>query len=121
MVYEILMDNEACEYYQIDDAPGIKNIAAEIGNKFAYLDNEDIRTELLEFSDGGVSKLKLFIPIIHCSSCIWLLENLNRFNPGILLSSVNFTKKEVSITYRECGYHLPSLAGMGAAIANLRS
>lgn len=101
MVYELLKDNDACEYYQIDDAPGLKSIAAEIGEKYAYLDNEDIRGELLEFSDGGVSKLKLFVPIIHCSSCIWLLENLNRFSEGIILSSVNFVKKEVSITYRE--------------------
>ncbi len=57
--------------------------------------------DLLEFSDGGISKIRLFIPSIHCSSCIWLLENLNRLQKGILHSLVNFTKKEVTITFKE--------------------
>ncbi len=100
-VFEILEDNDACDYYQIENAPGLKNISAEIGNKFAYLDNDEIKSELIEFSDGGVSKLKLFIPGIHCSSCIWLLENLNKFNDGIINTTVNFVKKELSVTFRD--------------------
>ena len=77
-VYEILKESDACEYYDIEKHPGIKIKEAEIGQKYAYLDHEEIRSGLLEFSDGGISKVKLFIPSIHCSSCIWLLENLNR-------------------------------------------
>jgi P-type Cu+ transporter len=100
-VYEILKESDACEYYNIESHPGIKIKEAEIGRKYAYLDNEEIRNDLLEFSDGGVSKIRLFIPSIHCSSCIWLLENLNKIQKGILHSMVNFVKKEVSITFKE--------------------
>ncbi len=100
-VYEILRESDACEYYNIATHPGIKIKEAEIGQKYAYLDHEEIRQGLLEFSDGGISKIKLFIPSIHCSSCIWLLENLNRIQDGILHSMVNFVKKEVSITFRD--------------------
>jgi Cu+-exporting ATPase len=100
-VYDILKESNACEYYNIENHPGIKIKETEIGKKFAWLENEEIRTGLLEFSDGGISKIRLFIPSIHCSSCIWLLENLNRLQKGILHSLVNFTKKEVTITFKE--------------------
>jgi P-type Cu+ transporter len=100
-VYEILKESDACDYYNIESHPGIKIKEAEIGQKYAYLDHEEIRSDLLEFTDGGISKIRLFIPSIHCSSCIWLLENLNRLQKGILHSMVNFVKKEVSITFKE--------------------
>jgi Cu+-exporting ATPase len=100
-VYEILKESNACDYYNIESHPGIKIKEAEIGQKYAYLDHEEIRGDLLEFSDGGISKIRLFIPSIHCSSCIWLLENLNRIQKGILHSMVNFVKKEVAITFKE--------------------
>jgi P-type Cu+ transporter len=100
-VYEILKESDACEYYNIEDHPGIKIREAEIGQKYAYLDHEEIRAGLLEFSDGGISKIRFFVPSIHCSSCIWLLENLGRLQKGIIHSMVNFVKKEVTITFRE--------------------
>ena len=31
---------------------------------------------------------------MHCSSCLWLLENLHRLNPAVIASKVNFERKE---------------------------
>lgn len=115
-VYEILKDSDACEYYAIEDKPGTKSINPELGNKFAYLDLDDIKKELLDFSDSGVSKVTFFIPSIHCSSCIWLLENLNRLNAGVILSSVNFVKKEARITFRDTVMSLRQLVELMASI-----
>jgi len=100
-VYEILRESDACDYYDISQHPGIRVKEAEIGQKYAYLDNEEVRNSLLEFSEGGISKVKFFIPSIHCSSCIWLLENLSRIQKGIIHSMVNFVRKELSITFRD--------------------
>jgi len=100
-VFEILSESDACEYYNIEEFPGIKIKTQEIGNKYAYLDNEEIKQQLYDFSDGGISKVKLFIPSIHCSSCIWLLENLHKLEKGIVNASVHFVKKEVSITFQD--------------------
>ncbi len=101
MVYDILSRSNACEYYKLEEHPGKKVRSSEVGERYAYLDNPEIARELLDFSEDGISKIKLFIPIIHCSSCIWLLENLQRFHPGIAHSTVNFVKKEASITFRD--------------------
>ena len=59
-----------------------------------------VYTEVI-YLDSTVSKVDLFIPTIHCASCIWLLENLHTLNPGVVYSNVNFPKKLVSITYKE--------------------
>ena len=36
---------------------------------------------------------------MHCSSCIWLLENLFKLNTAITNSTVNFVRKELSVKY----------------------
>jgi Cu+-exporting ATPase len=102
MVYQILADKQLDRYYEMMPTPGIR-IEQEntSGTRYAYLDSEEIKLKLLDFSDGGIARLNLFIPAIHCSSCIWLLENLNSLHKGIMHSHVNFVRKEVSITFRE--------------------
>ena len=97
-VYEILDENGLNNYYGIENNPGNKILSA-IGNKYAFLDNEEVQEGLFEFNDAGVSSLKFFVPKIHCSSCIWLLENMHRLEKGIVKSTVNFLKKEVYVVF----------------------
>jgi len=100
-VYQLLNENKLYSYYEIDHTPGIKLESTEFGNKYAFLDKEEIRDKLISFSEGGISKVRFYIPVIHCSSCIWLLERLHTLNRGIKHSFVNFTRKEVDVTFDE--------------------
>ena len=100
MVYQILNKNELNRYYELMPSPGIKIDNQSIGEKYAYLDNEEFKKKFIDFADGGIEKVTLFIPSIHCSSCIWLLEKLNHLNDGIMYSSVHFVRKEVTVTYK---------------------
>ena len=100
-VYQLLNENKLYNYYNLDDTPGIKVETTEFGNKYAFLDEDEIRDKFISFSEGGISKVKLFIPVIHCASCIWLLENLHTIDKNIKHSFVNFTKKELDITFDE--------------------
>lgn len=99
MVYNILEDNDLCNYYHLESFPGIKTSFSGTGNQFEYLDNPDIEAQLLNFSEGCLKKVKLHIPSIHCSSCIWLLENLPKINKGIYSSRVNFINKDIDIDF----------------------
>ena len=98
-VYQILNEKKLDKYYEIQPMSGIKIEQAEVGNKYAYLDLEEIKEKLLDFSDGDISKVTLFIPSIHCASCIWLLENLHTISPGVIASQVNFPQKKVTVTF----------------------
>lgn len=115
-VYQLLNENKLYGYYKIEDTPGIKIDMEDFGSKYAYLDNDEIKEKIYDFSEGEYKKVTLYIPSIHCSSCIWLLENLNSLNKGITHSIVNFVKKEVSITFNEKEISLRQLVELLASI-----
>lgn len=94
-VYEILHENDLSYYYDLQSSPGIS--PNEIEGKFDFLDNVSIAEKLLEFNDGGTQIVSFLIPSIHCSSCIWILENLNKLFPEVKSSQVNFPEKTVRI------------------------
>jgi P-type Cu+ transporter len=98
-VYELLRDNDLCDYYQLSDQAGLSLRESPANDKYKFLDDEKVVAQLLDFSDDQVAKITFFVPAIHCSSCIWLLENLHKLNPGIAGTRVNFLRKELSITY----------------------
>jgi len=67
--------------------------------QWEFLNEPEILDQLLSFKSNTQSHIQFQLPNIHCSSCIWLLEHLNRINKGIILSTVDFNKKEVSLVY----------------------
>lgn len=115
-VYQILNENKLDKYYDIQPMAGIRIEKGKELKEFAFLDNEEIRTKLLTFSEENTSSVRLFIPGIHCASCIWLLEHLNTLNPAIIHSSVNFPKKEVYIAFRNHQITLRQVAELLASI-----
>ena len=97
-VYEILDQNDLCNYYNIDSAPGISP-PKNSNKKFEYLEHDAVIEKLISFKDEQTSLVTFYLPQIHCSSCIWLLENLFKLNKDINSSRVNFLKKELKISF----------------------
>lgn len=96
-VYEIFSENDLTCYYDFQASPGAT--PKELNGKYDFLEQASIVEKLTEFNDGRTQIATLYIPHIHCSSCIWILENLNKLQPGISSSQVNFGKKNIRITY----------------------
>lgn len=96
-VYEIFSSNNLGNYYALGDFPGATPSQDE--SKFDFLDNAAIVSKLLDFEEGQTSIASLNIPHIHCSSCIWILENLSKLQPAISSSQVNFHQKTVRIIF----------------------
>jgi Cu+-exporting ATPase len=103
-VYEIFSENDLTCYYDLQSSPGA--IPKEIEGKYDFLSQENIIEKLTDFNDGSTQIATLYIPHIHCSSCIWILENLNKLNSNITASQVNFGKKNVRVTYNATTYSL---------------
>ncbi|WP_304516774.1 heavy metal translocating P-type ATPase [Cecembia rubra] len=100
LVYEVLSENNLCNYYDIADNPGISQKAVSgRENRFDYLDDEDVINKLIDFQNGGETHITFTIPFIHCASCIWLLENLHKLNPGVISGRVDFIKKKVQVKF----------------------
>jgi len=115
-VYEILKDNDLCTYYDLDKNPGISLKSKSFEDKFAFLDNDEIVKMLVNFTEKQKSRIVFYIPAIHCSSCIWLLENLYKIHESIENSRVNFVRKEISIEYLHDQISLRELVELLASI-----
>jgi len=96
-VYEIFSLNGLTDYYNFEKAPGATPQTGK--NNYDFLDNESIVNRLLEFKENKTNIVSLYIPHIHCSSCIWILENLRKLCNGISSSQVNFHEKKVRIIF----------------------
>jgi Cu+-exporting ATPase len=101
LVYELLKEKDLCAYYSLTHTPGSTPLEAGLSSKYQYLDDETVKRQLVNFTDGQNSTITFMIPAIHCSSCIWLLENLYRIDPGIVKSRVDYLRKEFSVSYSE--------------------
>lgn len=115
-VYQLLNEKELGTYYKIQPMSGIRVEDDLSDEKYAWLDLEEIKSKLLGFNEGNISKVTFFIPAIHCASCLWLLENLHALHPGVSSSQVNFPKKQVSITFKNDLISLRQLVELLAAI-----
>ncbi len=116
-VYEILSQNNLADYYQLNLAPGQNRAGvAAAKEKYAWLDDEQLKRELIQFTDGDISTITFQVPAIHCSSCIWLLENLWKLHPGVVRTQVNFLRREAHVTFREKVISLRQLVELLSAI-----
>ncbi len=114
-VYELLGSHDLCSYYDLENAPGrTQNIPN--GSKYDALDHPDIVEKFTHFEDENTRHVSFQIPYMHCSSCIYLLQNLNRLSEPIQFSNVNFNKKTVSIAYAKEKLELSELARLLASV-----
>ena len=98
-VYLLLNENNLCNYYNLDQSPGIKAKGKFIAERFGYLDDAATINKLVEFNSSQQTNVVFQLPQMHCSSCVFLLENLHKINEGIITSKSNFQKKEVFIVF----------------------
>ena len=113
-VYEIFSLHDLTCYYDFEKSPGAT--PQDIQGKYDFLENEVILSKILEFQEGNTAIVSLNVPHIHCSSCIWILENLNRIQTGISTSQVNFPEKKVRITYNSDLVSLKSIVYLLSSI-----
>lgn len=106
-VFEIFNENDLTCYYDLQNAPGA--VPKEIEGKYDFLSQDSIIEKLTEFRSDTAEVATLYIPHIHCSSCIWILENLNKLDANISSSQVNFGKKTVRVTYNPEATNLKSI------------
>ncbi len=109
-VYEIFSSNDLQDYYVLQAQAGAK--ISQVDGKYDFLQNKDIVDKLLDFQEADTAIVSLYIPHIHCSSCIWILENLHKLNQAVFRVVVNFPKKQATITYNSQRIDLKELVSL---------
>lgn len=115
-VYLLLEENGLCNYYDFEKNPGLNAKGKFSKERFGYLEDENIINQLAQFRSEQLIHLTFSLPQMHCSSCVYLLENLSRINAGVLKSQVHFEKKEVFISFNPQVISLKELVALLAFI-----
>ena len=97
-VYELLNENNLSNYYTIMDMPGV-SLKGVQSKRFDFLEDLEVIEKLADFKNDELMIVTFYIPQMHCSSCIWLLENLYKLNPGVNSSKVDFLKKQIEVKF----------------------
>lgn len=99
-VYQILHENDLTNFYSYSEGSGVKpNDSAD--HRFKPLDVPEIFEDFITFQNDKIYNVTFFLPAIHCSSCIYLLENLQKLNPDILKSEANFTARTLQLSIKK--------------------
>lgn len=114
-IFEILDENNLCEYYSLHAAPGSRNGEKNEAGEFDYLNDAAIRKQVVVFDSPDLCKVDFYVPAIHCISCLWLLENFSRLCPGIIRSQVVFSSKRAIIEFN------PTIVTLGEVASKLSS
>lgn len=100
-VYNLLEKSGLCAYYNYADTPGTQE--ARQANRIpelAYLEDPQLARQLVDYADETLGVVTFKIPGIHCTSCLWLLEQLHNLDDRVLASEVNLSEKTVHIRFR---------------------
>lgn len=108
-VYQLLKENGLGDFYSFETNAGVKP-NKETEHKYAFLDVDSIRQKFIDFEEGELTRITLFLPEIHCSSCIYLLENLPKIQEGVTGCHINFSKREAVISFYHQQLPLSELA-----------
>ncbi|HMP91567.1 MAG TPA: heavy metal translocating P-type ATPase metal-binding domain-containing protein [Phnomibacter sp.] len=109
-VFQLLDKHGLCQYYQLQQSPGVNQRLPIRPHKFDFLDLKEVQDKLLQFTDAEQAQVCLYLPQIHCSSCLWLLEHLHTMDAGIISSRVSFATKEATIRYNHTKTSLRDIA-----------
>src|SRR6185436_11306692 len=88
MVFLLLNKSGLCDYYSLNDNPGLNQRFTVRKDKFAFLQDTSIQQQLINFHNEQQTHITFYLPQIHCSSCLYLLENLHRLQPHVINASV---------------------------------
>lgn len=116
LVYQLLDRNGLCTYYKLNEHPGVSRRAPVRKDKFAFLDDEKMAGALVSFRGEDQTHATFYLPAIHCSSCLYLLENLHRLHPGVLSSRIDFAAKEIFLVFDQRRISLRETAELLTAI-----
>jgi len=97
-VYDLFKSKDLLYYYELQEEAGKSPISSDL--KFDYLEQPEIIEKLLDFDHGDFKVISFNIPNIHCSSCIYVLENLHKIHPGIQSAQVDFPKQSVRVNFK---------------------
>lgn len=104
-VYEVIHDKGLNQYYDIKkDSEALKrrSPAEEKAKSYSYLDEENFQNDY-SYTIKETRVLEFYLEGIHCLACLWLIEKLPEFIPGVSFARLDIGKSIATIGITEDG------------------
>jgi Cu+-exporting ATPase len=100
-VFSILDTHGLLAFYTCDVQPGQSQRRAgdRDPGRFAALDDPDVAARFVRPAAAGLARATFSTPSIHCASCLWLLEQLWRFDDGVGRSEADVLARTVRVDF----------------------
>ena len=112
--YRIISKNDMEFVYR--DGNYLSRPEKDESDAYRFLQNKEIAESLYVYQDREVAHVRLTLPSIHCSSCVWLLENLFKINSDVGKVEVDMMRREARIVFNHNALSLYDLALLLARI-----
>ena len=101
-VFTLLQSHGLTQFYACDENAGLSQRAASSrdGARFAPLDDPTVAARFIDAEDGTFTHVTFSVPSLHCASCLWLLEQLWRFDAGVGRSEADLMRRTVRVAFR---------------------
>lgn len=106
MVFNVLHEKGLSDYYAIkQNTLNFKRRSpVEIKeSRFTYLDDEKFETEFSYRNIRNERVMEFYLEGIHCLACLWLIEKLNEFVPGVVSSKLDLDKSVATVALSDSG------------------
>lgn len=109
-IFEIINNNGLCEYYNLKNAGPLPYKNTSTKTNYDFLDQTEYQDKLHLFRNSTIAQVQFFLPQVHCTSCTFLLDQLNRIEPNILSSRLQFESKTLFVSYKHQNISLNKIA-----------
>ena len=83
---------------------------------YDFLNEEKFAKSFIKLKTDNYLMVQLNLPSIHCSSCLYVLENMHKVDEGIKRVTVNFTAKKADILFDPNLITLPEVCALLSSI-----
>jgi Cu+-exporting ATPase len=100
-VYTLLRSRGLDAFYACDVPAGVSQRDRDPVDltRFRVLDDALVRPRFVLQDTHGYATAKFLVPSLHCASCVWLLERLDRVDDRIGRSEVDLLRRTVTVTF----------------------
>lgn len=93
-VHLLIHEIESCSSDQLVRLKDIRPRGKFADDRWEFLNEPTLINQVVVFKSTDQIHVHWSLPDIHCASCIWLLENLNRIHSGVITSKIDFEEKK---------------------------
>lgn len=99
-VYAVIRDNGFEKFYQMRSGDRWTAAAGRAtGRRYDEYDDAAFQDVYCRPCGGELRSIDLVVEGVHCASCVWLIEKLPRFAPGVIAARLDVRRARVRVTW----------------------